>query len=256
MSSTTSPKAETPFSPPELVDLIQEGSTKPWAIRKLPVIEVHRELSPDGERVYHTPDGILASVTTVLAGSRDNSSLARWREEVGHSRADFLRNYGAYRGTATHAVIEQFLDTGEVPKIRLPVSPYWNSIRPFLRDFHVTSIVQETAVWHPLGYAGMLDCIAYTDHFPGEPILLDWKTADKPPNKLKLYDYTLQAAAYVAGANHVYARQGLKLRRAAVVTAVCARPYQVEWLDEKACTQLLKHFEARLKRYTFARTRR
>lgn len=237
-------------------------------LRGLPLYEATqaRFTDPDtGQRWYKTPNGPVAGVTSILSGSKDTRGIDLWRESVGEARADEIRDFAAWRGTRLHTNVEQFLISGQEPPFHFVDDAYWKSIRPFL-SLVDTTLLQEGMLWHPDGYAGTCDAIAYLRDrpFPGlpqwlsweRPILLDWKTADKPPNKLKLYDYTLQVAAYTAAANHVYAKQGLLLEQAAIVVAVRGRAPHVEWLNAKALIQLYRHFLARKMRYTHTRRRR
>jgi hypothetical protein len=111
----------------------------------------------------------------------------------------------------------------------------------------------EAMVWHPDGYAGTLDCIAYLPEDDAQPTLLDWKTADRICKPDKLYEYSLQLAAYRAAANHVYRPQGLNINKASVIVALPDQKHQRHDLDEEALDQLYKHFLARLRHFTYAR---
>ena len=63
--------------------------------------------------------------------------------------------------------------------------------------------------------------------------LLDWKTADRLRNPAKMYEYSLQVAAYVAAANYVYKPQGLDITRALIVVALPNEAPQIEELNAK-----------------------
>jgi len=114
----------------------------------------------------------------------------------------------------------------------------------------------EGAIWHPMGYAGTLDCIAYLADDDLQPTLLDWKTADSKRKPDKIYEYSLQCAAYVAAANYVYGHMGLCIGQAKIVVALPDDEPQIETFDAKALEQLFKHFQARFQRFTFAKSRR
>ena len=224
----------------------------------LPRYELTRN---DGEeRTYDTPDGTFFSVTAALQGSRDPTALAEWRESIGAARADAIRDLAAFRGTHLHTSVENFLTDGTEPGFSFLHTPYWNSIRPFVRCVE-SVVILEAPVWHPDGYAGTLDCLAYVGdiapHFiadGAQPSLLDWKTADKPCNKQKLYEYSLQLAAYRHAANYVYRSFGLNINRALLVVALPDQHYQLHILDEDQLNQLYRHFLARLQHFTRARS--
>jgi hypothetical protein len=222
-------------------------------LRSLPRYEPVRGETPDGERTYATPVGCLHSVTTILSGSRDNSGLELWRESIGHERADFISSLACHRGNRHHEAIERFLTDGTEPEFNFLQTPYWKSTRAFL-DTIDAPLLLEGAVWHPDGFAGTLDAICYLTDDGDQPTLCDWKTADSPRKPDKIYDYSLQCAAYVAAANYVYAALGLQISRAKIVVAIADAPPQIEILDADALQQLYRHFLARLQRFTYARS--
>jgi len=217
-------------------------------LKQLPRYEAVR-IEDDGQRMYQTPEGKFASVTTVLSNTGNKLEILKWRESIGEKAANEVLKIACARGDATHLNIEHFLKTGEEPKLNMMTGRYWRSVRPFLDQIGQPLLI-EGAVWHKDGYAGTLDCLATLKEFGDEPILLDWKTADKPKKKDRLYDYSLQCAAYVKAANYVYNNLGIKIRQAKIVIAVAADVCQVETLDEDALAQLYIHFKARLKRFT------
>ncbi len=220
-------------------------------IRLLPRYEPVRSHDGD-ERDYATPLGPMPSVTTVLSGSRDNSGLEEWRESIGIERANEILQIACFRGTGHHENIERFLTDGTEPGFDFLLTPYWKSSRRFVREVE-RAVLLEGAVWHPDGYAGTLDCIAYLPGDGLQPTLLDWKTADTPRKPNKLYDYSLQCAAYVTAANYVYGHMGLAIENAASVVALPDQEPQIVRINADALAQYYQHFLARLQRFTFAR---
>jgi hypothetical protein len=220
-------------------------------IRALPRFELTRTDSEDG-RTYATPDGRFSSVTAILSSTRDQTGLQQWRESVGEERADFIRNTAAFRGTRLHEAVEQYLLDGTTPAFNFLVTPYWRSIQPFVESIDYP-VVMEAAVWHSDGYAGTLDCIAYLPEDGSQPTLLDWKTSDRICKPNKLYEYSIQLAAYRHAANHVYKPQGLCIDKASLVIALPDEKYQRHDLDKDALEQLYLHFLARLRHFTHAR---
>lgn len=194
-------------------------------------------------------------MTTILSGSRDNSRLDEWRESVGEQRADFISSLACHRGTKHHEAIERFLLDGTEPPFDFLNTPYWKSTRSFLATVE-RPLLLEGAIWHPDGFAGSLDCLAYLPEDDSQPTLLDWKTADSPRKPDKLYEYSLQLAAYVAGANYVYSRHGLRVKKAKLVVAIADQAPQIEEYDSNTLDQLYKHFQARMQRFTYSRSTR
>lgn len=220
-------------------------------IRALPRYEPVRS-HEDGERLYATPCGKFPSVTTVLSGSRDNSGLEEWRESVGHERADFISSFASFRGNGHHENVERFLTDGTEPEFSFAFTPYWKSTRAFL-DTVEHPLLLEGAIWHPDGFAGTLDCIAYLFSDGVQPSLLDWKTADSIRKPNKIYDYSLQCAAYVKAANYVYGHLGLAIGNARIVIAIADQEPQIVSIDADALEQYYRHFLARLQRFTYSR---
>lgn len=222
------------------------------AVRALPLYEIVRHDSDTGPREYSTPAGRFPSVTSVLDRTRDRRALDEWRESIGHKRADAIRDLACARGTAMHQAIEHFLETGRPPAFSFLTTPYWRSISGFLSEID-TTLLMEAPVWHPDGYAGSVDWLGYFIDSGPQPELADWKSADKPAKPQKLYDYSLQLAAYVAALNHVYRPQGLHITRARLIVAMPCRAPQIEVFDADALTQLFRHFQARLQHFTYAK---
>lgn len=220
-------------------------------IQALPRFELTRNDHEDG-RTYSTPDGNFASVTNILSGTRDQTGLQQWREAVGEERADAIRNTAAFRGTKLHEAVEHYLLDGSTPPFNFLVSPYWKSIQPFIETIEHT-VVLEAMVWHPAAYAGTLDCVAYLPEDGSQPTLLDWKSADRPCKPNKVYEYSLQLAAYRTAANHVYRPQGLNIDKAAIIVALPDEKFQRHDLGKDELDQLYLHFLARLQRFTRGR---
>lgn len=192
--------------------------------------------------------GRVPSVTTVLSGSRDNSAIEQWRNAIGAERADEITEAACWRGDRHHENIENLLLHGVEPKLNMVTMKYWKSTAEFLTTIR-HPVLCEGAVWHPEKFAGAFDCLAFLDDDDDQPTLCDWKTADRPRKPDKLYEYKLQVAAYRAALNFVYAKQGLKVRRAKVVIALANQKPQIETVEEDALDQLFNHFLARLERF-------
>jgi len=199
---------------------------------------------PLGGRHYKTEFGWVGSVTTKLQRSKDMTSLNEWRAWKGEEQADLILKVAGGRGSKLHKIVENYLLTQKKPKFCLLAGPYWNSIRPFILKIKHSTLI-EGAVWHPDGFAGKLDHLGYHKDDGGLISLNDWKSAEKPANEEKLYDYKLQVAAYVAAAEYVYRDFGLLIPRARIVIAIPDAECQVEVLNRDQLKQLFIHFQAR-----------
>ena len=66
----------------------------------------------NGKRLYDVNNEKLPSVTTILAATKPQEeidSLNRWRNKVGHKRADIISREATERGSSMHDYIEKFL---------------------------------------------------------------------------------------------------------------------------------------------------
>lgn len=214
----------------------------------LPKYESIRVTADDGSRQYETPVGRVPSVTTVLSGSRDNTGIELWRESVGEERAKQITETACWRGDMHHENIENLLMFGKKPTLNMVSQKYWKSTEQFLTTIRRT-VLCEGCIWHPKGYAGAFDCLAFLDDDTDQPTLCDWKTADRIRKPDKIYEYQVQVSAYRAALNWVYAKQGLKVRRAKIVVAIANCKPQIETVEEDALDQLFQHFLARLERF-------
>jgi hypothetical protein len=233
---------------------------------KLPKYDLVAQTDENGDRVYQTPDGAASSVTTILSNTKDKTGLNNWIKWKGAEQAEKIRRVAGHRGNLLHDAMETYFQTGAQPDFTEPrkkllLAPYWKAIEPVLGDI-VNEVVAESCIWHPEGYAGRFDDLAHV--LPGRffqmvlhpelPSLLDWKTADKPLAPFKVYEYSLQLAAYIKGIEHVYKPYGITVKHAAIIAAVWGEvePLVYEF-DEEALEQLFQHFLARLRKFAFSR---
>jgi len=129
-------------------------------------------------RYWLLPDGgqrrrRLPSVTSILSDVIAKPGLVKWAARLGPAY-DRARDEAAARGTAIHAFIEHYLQTGELLDPPDEHAPYVHAAAAFLWQYDPRPLAVELLVCHPeLGYAGRLDLIAEID---GAATLLDFKT--------------------------------------------------------------------------------
>ena len=87
---------------------------------------------------------------------------------------------------------------------------------PWVKENVVTPIAMERPIWHPAGFSGTFDLLAYTKEHGDEPVLIDYKTSTKSrlANPSLLRDYCDQLSAYRAGIAHTY---GVQVNHACLV---------------------------------------
>ena len=163
----------------------------------------------DGKRHYDVgTDEKLPSVTTILQATQSaekKESLAKWRQNVGENKAEFIKNDAAERGTIMHRILEGYLlgqghadlsDQGQLAGV-MAKKVIESGIRGHLDEIWGSEIT----VYYPGLYAGATDCVGVYD---GRPAIIDFKQSNKPKRKEWIEDYFVQLAAYAMAHNYVY----------------------------------------------------
>ena len=147
-------------------------------------------------RKYVSPNGNkYPSVTTVLSILTEDS-IREWRARVGEETANKISHRASTRGTAVHAIIEDYINNVEDYQKKYMPNVYDNflSVKSVLDSRIGTVYAQECALFSDhLGVAGRVDCIA---EFDGKPSIIDFKTAKKPKKAEWITNYFIQEACY------------------------------------------------------------
>jgi len=163
----------------------------------------------DGKRHYDVgTNEKLPSVTTILQATQSDEKkaiLAKWRQNVGENKAEFIKNDAAERGTIMHRILEGYLlgqghadlsDQGQLAGV-MAKKVIESGIRGHLDEIWGSEIT----VYYPGLYAGATDCVGVYD---GQPAIIDFKQSNKPKRKEWIEDYFVQLAAYAMAHNYVY----------------------------------------------------
>ena len=67
------------------------------------------QITEHGSRSYKIQGDSLPSVTTILAKTKDQAYLQRWKNKVGHEEAERIKNYSSKRGTSMHKFLEKHI---------------------------------------------------------------------------------------------------------------------------------------------------
>jgi genome maintenance exonuclease 1 len=194
-----------------------------YTYEKLKRVEVN------GKRRYAAPGGPpVASVTTILSATKDQSHLIAWRNRVGHTKAQEITTEAAGVGTRMHKYLEDFCLTGEWP------APGSN---PYAQQSHMmATVIKEQAMVHvdeiwgvevplyvPGIYAGTTDLVG---QYKGNPCIMDFKQSNRPKKPEWVYDYYLQLTAYALAHNEVH---GTDIREGHVF--MCSRDLTYQQFD-------------------------
>ena len=149
-----------------------------------------------GTRTYDVDGTKLPSVTTILAQTKDQSYLDRWKARIGHEEAERIKNLSSKRGTSMHKFIEKHI-TGvgydDLTEIGQQAKPMAQKII----DVGLTPVSEyygsEVSLYYPGLFAGSTDLVCMHN---GKETIADFKQANKPKREEWIEDYKLQIAAY------------------------------------------------------------
>ena len=157
-------------------------------VESIKAYESHRA-QHDGNQFYSTPEGFMPSVTTVL---RDDSRNDGWRKYKGEKQANAILQAASLAGPGPMTLQNTICGLMRARfSLHLPaVVDLDQTVSGHDRSHPLT----EGALWNSDNYAGACDCVAYLkpcEMFPdadiNEPVLIDFKTANKPIRGTKLY---------------------------------------------------------------------
>ena len=156
------------------------------------VKEVYTE-TINKKRFYVTPDGNkYPSITTVLSG-RAKEGINAWRERVGEAVANQIMRTAAKRGTAVHALCEDYLNNNELGNQEVLPLAMFTLLKPELDNIN-NIVAQEVGLYSDKwGIAGRVDCIAEYD---GKLTVIDFKTSTKEKKEEWIENYFIQCTAY------------------------------------------------------------
>lgn len=173
-----------------------------------------KRVESNGSRLYETPAGKVASVTTILDGTKDKTHLMEWRKRVGDAEANRISKEAAGLGTLMHTHLENYVIGKPRPAGNNTVQVMATAMadtmirEAFVNVDEVWGI--EAALYYPGLYAGTSDMIGV---WQGKPAIIDHKTTNKPKKKEWIEDYFLQCCAYALAHNEVH---GTDIRTCAI----------------------------------------
>ena len=157
-----------------------------------------------GSRTYDIQGMKLPSVTTVLAKTKDQEYLTKWKNKIGHEEAERIFNLSSKRGTTMHKFLEKHIQGtryDDLTKIGIEAKPMAQKII----DIGLTPITEyygsEVTLHYPGLYAGSTDLVCL--HANKETII-DFKQSNRPKEEEWVEDYFLQIAAYAMAHDYVH----------------------------------------------------
>ena len=169
-------------------------------------------ITDQGSRIYNIAGFKLPSVTTILARTKDQEYLTKWKNKVGHEEAERIKNYSSKRGTSMHKFLEKYItgvgyeDLTEIGQQAKPMAQKIIEIGLTPINFYYGS---EVMLHYPGLYAGATDLVCEHN---GLETIVDFKQSNRPKREEWIQDYYLQIAAYAMAHDYVYKskiRQGI-----------------------------------------------
>ena len=203
-----------------------------FAHKPLELPELTRSTLPSG-RTYNTPEGnSYPSITTLLGKTSDKSFLIAWRKRIGAEKAQQITTKAANRGTAMHALCEDYVNNDELREVKNPMGDMLFKIMKPALDRIDNVRAQESFLYSDkLRVAGQVDCIA---DFDGKLTTIDYKSSSKLKREDWISDYFLQTCFYSYA---LYEMTGLVVEQVAILIACETGDLQIFTLDKKEIMQ-------------------
>ena len=171
------------------------------------------------KRVYQTPDGEkLPSVTTILSATKDMTELNKWRDRIGHEKAQQITTEAAGRGTSMHKNLESFIAGVPRQSGNKLVHQISNKMADVIIANGLSKVnevwAMEQSLYYKGLYSGTTDLLGVYD---GEPAVMDHKQSNKEKKESYVDDYRIQLMAYIMAHNNTY---GTDIRRGVIFMAV------------------------------------
>ena len=165
---------------------------------------------------------------TSITSFKNAQFFQKWRSRIGETEANRITARATQRGTAFHALSEEYF------KGELNIDKYLEnnplSVRMFQSAKSTLNRIDnihclETFLYsHYLGLAGRVDCIA---EFDGELAVIDFKTSTKEKKEDWIEHYFVQETAYAA---MFLERSGLEVKK--IVTLIATEDSTIQVFRE------------------------
>ena len=157
-----------------------------------------------GTRFYDFQGMRLPSVTTVLAKTKNQAYLTRWKNKVGHEQAEAIKNLSSKRGTAMHKFLESHIEGVGYDDLR-PIGCEAKPMAQKIIEMGLESVSEyhgsEVMLHYPGLYAGSTDLVCVHN---GLETIVDFKQSNSPKKKEWIEDYYAQIAAYAMAHDAYY----------------------------------------------------
>ena len=201
-----------------------------------------------GSREYDFGDKRLPSVTTILARTKDQEFLTRWKNKVGHEEAERIKNHSSKRGTSMHKFIENHISDIGYDDLSL----IGNEARPMPQKIIESGFQNiseyygsEVSLYYPDLYAGSTDLVCLHN---GVETIIDFKQANRPKKEEWIADYYMQIAAYTMAHNIMFPKES-KIEKGVIMVCTPDLYYQEFVIEGDKLRHYSWEFLRRLSQY-------
>ena len=205
----------------------------------------------DGTRFYPIPgaDKYYPSVTSITS-FKNAKFFQNWRTKIGETEANRITARATQRGTAFHAITEDYFK-GELNTDKYlennPLSVrMFNVAKPTFNRINNIHCLETFLYSHYLGLAGRVDCIA---EFDGELAVIDFKTSTKEKKEDWIENYFVQETAYAA---MFLERAGLEVQK--IVTLIATEEGSVQVFQKYNLDDYLQLLKSYIEEFVRGRT--
>ena len=213
--------------------------------KKYNYVQVSRS-ETHGSRTYDVHGTKLPSVTTILAQTKDQSYLDRWKAKVGHEEAERIKNLSSKRGTSMHKFIEIHI-TGAGYDDLTEIGQQAKPMAQKIIDVGLTPVSEyygsEVSLYYPGLYAGSTDLVCMHN---GKETIADFKQANKPKREEWIEDYFLQISAYAMAHDYIH---GSNIEQGVIMVCTPDLYYQEFKFDGEMMQKYRHQFLQRLSQF-------
>lgn len=154
-----------------------------------------QQINEDGGRRYVTPSGNKYPSITTVTSWQSAKAIAEWRSRVGADAANAISRKATKRGTAFHALCENYIKNEELlgENVSYDVKNLFYNVKQVLDRIDNVHCVETQLYSDYIGVAGTTDCIA---EYEGVLSIIDFKTANKIKQKKHISNYFMQTSGY------------------------------------------------------------
>jgi genome maintenance exonuclease 1 len=208
-------------------------------------------VTKNGTRYYPIPglDKYYPSVTSITS-FKSAAFFKKWRNKIGENEANRITARATQRGTAFHAITEDYIK-GQLDLDRYlennPLSVrMFQSAKSTLNRIDNIHCLETFLYSHYLGLAGRVDCIA---EFDGELAVIDFKTSTKEKKESYIENYFVQETAYAA---MFLERTGLEVKK--IVTLIATEEGTIQIFEKYNLDDYLQLLKSYIEEFVRGKT--